>query len=322
MKTTLRALGLLLGLAVLAVAGFVAFVAARGIPRYAPPRPPVAHILATPERLAQGEKLVLAACADCHRNRATGALSGQLLRNVTPDFGQVFAANITQDRTHGIGAWTDAELVGLLRTGIGRDGRYRLIMPSFGQMSDEDVASAVAFLRADNALTRADPTPSHPQQPSLLLMVLANTVMKPTPLPTGPVGAPAPTEAVAFGRYLVVGRYKCYECHSHDFKTNNALEPEKSAGYLGGGNKLLNAHGQEVVSRNITGDAATGIGRWNEAQLAQSLRFGRGPNGPLGAPMPQYAQLTDAEVHALYDYLQAVPKLKNATPEDGALAAK
>ncbi len=322
MKTTLRALGLLLGLAVLAAAGFVAFVAARGIPRYAPPRPPVAPVLATPERLAQGEKLVLAACADCHLNRATGALSGHQLRDVTPDFGAVYSANITRDRTHGIGAWTDAELVGLLRTGIGRDGRYRVIMPSFVHMSDEDVASVVAFLRSDHAMTRADPTPTHPQEPSLLLKGLVNTVMKPTPLPPGPVPAPAPTNAVIFGRYLVVGRYKCYECHSHDFKTNDALAPEKSAGYLGGGNKLLNLQGQEVVSRNITGDAATGIGTWNEAQLGQALRFGVGPNGPFGYPMPKYSQLTEAETHALFIYLQAVPKIKNATPEDGALAAK
>ncbi|AMJ65463.1 c-type cytochrome [Hymenobacter sp. PAMC 26628] len=322
MKTVLRMIGLLLGLAVVANVGFVAFVAARGIPSYAPPKPALAQVLATPERLAQGEKLVLAACADCHLNRETGALSGHQLRDVTPDFGAVYASNITQDNVHGIGTWTDAELVGLLRTGIGRDGRYRVITPKFVHMSDEDVASVVAFLHADNAMAQPGPTASHPQEPSLLLKALSNTVMKPVLLPTGPVGAPTLTDAVAFGRYLLVGRYQCFECHSKDFKTNNALAPEKSDGYLGGGNKLLNAQGHEVVSRNITGDPGTGIGDWSEAQLGQALRFGRGPNGPLGAPMPKYSQLTDAEVHALYAYLQTVPKIKNATPEDGVLASK
>ena len=95
MKPVLRALGLLLGLAMVAVAGFVLFAAVRGIPRYAPPRLAVAQVVATPVRLAQGEKLLLATCADCHLNRETGALSGQQLRDVPPDFGAVYAANIT-----------------------------------------------------------------------------------------------------------------------------------------------------------------------------------------------------------------------------------
>jgi len=318
MKKILKISGIIIGLLVLAVASFVGFAAVRGIPSYAAPKPAVAPIVATPARLAQGEKLLLAACADCHLNKQTGALTGHRLTDVPAEFGNLYSANITQDKMHGIGAWSDAEIVGLLRTGVGRDGRYRIVMPSFVQMSDEDVASIVAFLHSDHPWVKANPTPSHPQEPSLLAKVLTNTVMKPTPLPASSVIAPSPTNAVAYGRYLVVGRYKCYDCHSKDFKTNNALEPEQSAGYLGGGNPMVNPQGVAVLSRNITGDPDTGIGDWTEGQLANALRFGQSPHGPLGAPMPKYSQLTDDEVHALYAYLQTVPKLKNATPEDGA----
>ncbi|MGI4835616.1 MAG: hypothetical protein ACRYFK_19350 [Janthinobacterium lividum] len=74
--------------------------------------------------------------------------------------------------------------------------------------------------------------------------------------------APAPTAAVAYGHYLVVGRYVCYECPSQDFKTSNALKPEKSAGYLGGGNLLLDAESQPLRSTNITG---AGIADWSPA---------------------------------------------------------
>ncbi len=320
MKKLLKISGIIFGLLVIAVAGFVGFVAVRGIPSYAAPQPAVAPIVATPARLAQGEKLLLAACADCHFNKQTGALTGHRLTDVPAEFGNLYSANITQDKKHGIGTWTDAELVGLLRTGVGRDGRYRIIMPSFVQMSDEDVASLVVFLRSDHPWVQANPTPSHAQEPSLLAKALTNTVMRPTPLPAGPVVAPAPTEAVAYGRYLVVGRYKCYDCHSKNFKTNSALEPEKSAGYLGGGNPMLNPQGVPVLSRNITGDPDTGIGDWTEGQLGRALRFGQSPHGLLGAPMPKYSQLTDGEVHALYAYLQTVPIIKNATPEDGPAA--
>ena len=316
----LRVMGLVVGLLVLAVAGFAAFISARGIPSYAPPKLSLAPIAATPARVALGEKLVLSTCADCHLNRQTNALSGQRLRDITPEFGTLYAANITQDQAHGIGRWTDGELVALLRTGIGRDGRFRIVMPSFVHMSDEDVASIVAFLRSSSPLVRADPMPSHAQEPSFLAKVLVNTVMKPTPVPARPVLAPAPADAVAYGRYLVVGRYKCYDCHSKDFKTNNALEPEKSAGYLGGGNVLLNLQGQPVPARNLTADPETGLGDWTEAQFTRAVRYGLAPHGPLAYPMPKYSRLTDEETHALFSYLQTVPKLKNATPEDGAVA--
>lgn len=316
----LRVVGLLVGLVVLAVAGFAVFVAARGIPSYAPPKLSVAPIDATPARVELGEKLVLSTCADCHLNRQTNVLSGQRLLDVTPDFGTLYSANITQDKEHGIGQWTDAELVALLRTGIGRDGRFRIVMPSFVHMSDEDVASIVAFLRSTSPLVQADPTPSHAQEPSFMAKALVNTVMKPTPVPAQPVVAPAPTDAVAYGRYLVAGRYKCYDCHSKDFKTNNALEPEKSEGYLGGGNVLLNLQGQTVLSRNLTADPETGLGDWTEAQFTQAVKFGMTPHGPLAYPMPKYSRLTDEETHALFAYLQTVPKIKNATPEDGATA--
>ena len=322
MKKFFKTAGILLGLLAVAGAGFVGYVAVHGIPSYAAPQPAVAPIVATPARLAQGQKLLLASCADCHLSPQTNTLTGHRLTDVPAEFGNLYSANITQDKKYGIGTWSDQQLVGLLRTGVGREGRYRLVMPSFVQMSDEDVASLVAFLRSDHPWVRATPVPSHEQEPSLLVKLLTHTVMKPTPLPAGPVVAPSPTDAAAYGRYLVVGRYKCYDCHSKDFKTNDALEPEKSVGYLGGGNSMLNAQGQPVPSPNITGDPATGIGDWTETQLAQALRVGQAPHRLLSAPMPKYSQLTDDEVHALYAYLQAVPKLKNATPEDGATASR
>ncbi|MVN75498.1 c-type cytochrome [Hymenobacter sp. HMF4947] len=315
MKQIFRILGGLLTLAVVVVVVFALYVQARGIPRYTVPQVAAAAVApGAPAQLALGEKLVQASCADCHLNQQTGRLSGHQLLDTPKEFGAVYAANITQDPAHGIGAWTDAEIVALLRTGIGRDQRYRLIMPHFVYMSDEDVQAVLAFLHSGHPWVKADPTPSHEQEPSFLLKALANTVMKPTPLVPGPHVAPAPTDTVAYGHYLVVGRYQCYECHSHDFKTNNALHPEQSAGYLGGGNALVDAQGQPVLSRNITGDRATGIGTWTPAQLAAALRVGQSPHGPLRAPMPKYTTMTDAETAALYAYLQSVPKLTNNVP--------
>ena len=104
MKSTFRILGLVLALLAVAGVGAAAFVAVRGIPSYAAPVPAVAPIVATPARLAQGEKLVLASCVDCHLNRETGALSGHRLLDVPTNFEAIYSANITADKTHGIGA--------------------------------------------------------------------------------------------------------------------------------------------------------------------------------------------------------------------------
>ncbi len=322
MKNLFRLLVLLLGVVLLAGIGFLLFVQARGIPTYAPPRPQVAGLAPTPARVALGEKLTLMICGDCHLNRATNRYAGHRLADLTPDFGRIYTSNITQGRTNGIGSWTDQQLVGLLRTGLGPDGRLRLIMPNYARMSDEDVASIVAFLRSSSPQVQPDPTATPPQEPSLLLKLLGNTIMRPARLPTTPVLAPPPADARAFGRYLVLGRYHCFECHSRDFKSNNPTEPEKSKGYLGGGTPLLNNQGQTVVSRNITGDAATGTGRWSEAQFGQAIRFGLSPDGPLAYPMNKYSLLTDEEVHGLFVYLRSVPQIKNATPEDGVMAAR
>src|SRR6476661_1286615 len=317
MKKIFRILGLVLGVFVLAVAGFASYVGISGIPSYPVPQSNVS-VVSTAERVAHGEKLVAAVCADCHLNTSTGTLSGQFLRDLPHEFGKLYSANITNDKTHGIGSWTDAQVVTLLRTGIGPDGRFRIVMPSFVHMSDEDVASIVSFLRSDNNWVKATATPSHAQEPSFLAKALVNTVMKPTPMPTAAIVEPKATDAAALGRYLVVGRYKCYDCHSANFKTNNNLEPEKSEGYLAGGNPMLNNEQQTVVTRNLTMDPDTGLGDWTPEQFAQAIRFGMSPHGALNYPMPKYSRITDEEANAIWAYLQTVPKIKNATPEDGA----
>ena len=130
MKNLFRRLVLLVDLARAAIIGFLVFVQLRGIPTYAPPKPAVTALAATPARLALGEKPKLSICGHCHLNRATNRYAGHRLADLTPDFGRIYTANITQDQAHGIGRWTDQQLVGLLRTGLGPDGRCASSCPT------------------------------------------------------------------------------------------------------------------------------------------------------------------------------------------------
>ncbi|MBF9237638.1 c-type cytochrome [Hymenobacter sp. BT683] len=321
MKKPLPILGLLIGMLLLALAGFAAFESERSIP---PQQTPVVAPVrpSTPKRVLQGEKMVALMCVHCHRDPSTKTLSGRPMPDLGTDLGNLYSANITKDPKFGIGEWTDQQVVTLLRTGAGPDGRPRLGMPRFAYLTDEDASSIVAFLRAENPLTRATSLPSHPQEFSPLAKSLMSTALKPIPLVKHLADAPPASQPVALGRYLVIGRYQCYFCHSQSISTNNEANPELSKGYLGGGDKMLDDDLQVRISRNLTMDPETGLGKWNEAQFSKAVKFGMAPTGILHGPMPKFSTLTDDEVRALWAYLKTVPKIKNATPEDGAVTTK
>ncbi|GAB2968306.1 hypothetical protein GCM10027048_43940 [Hymenobacter coalescens] len=320
MKKILRIVGFAVAGVIFLVACAATFVQVRGIPSYDPPQLRLAPVAYTPARLEHGRRLAMSVCASCHLDKQTGRLSGQLLKDIPAQFGKFYSANITQDRQHGIGAWTDAQLVALIRTGLGPDGRIRSVMPNFARLSDEDVLSIVAFLRSADAVVQPAAVASHAQEPSFFGKVLANTIIKPAALPARPILQPSPTDAVAFGRYLVTSRYKCYDCHSGDILKTDDQTPEHSSGYLGGGSVLQDAAGHDIVSRNLTPDPETGIGDWTPDQFTQAMKYGRSPNGPLRYPMPKYSLVTDEEARAIYAYLRTVPIIRKATPEDGPAA--
>src|SRR5687768_8140416 len=63
------------------------------------------------------------------------------------------APNITPDVETGAGSWTDEQFARAIREGIGHDGRRLFpMMPymNFRQMSDEDLASVVVYIRSIN----------------------------------------------------------------------------------------------------------------------------------------------------------------------------
>ena len=313
MKRALKLVGGLIGLVLLAVAGFAAFVAVRGIPHYQPGNIQLT-VQPTPERLDRGEKFVRLLCAGCHLDPVTRKLTGRRMIDAPPEFGPIVSKNITRHPVNGIGAWTDGELAYLIRTGISRDGRYiPPYMAKLPHLADEDLASIIAFLRSDNPLMAAEAVdPPGQTQPSFLTKLLSRVAFHPLPYPSQPIAVPSPTDKLAYGRYLVVN-LECWTCHSADFKKLNVMEPEKTPGYLGGGNVLKDLGGRPVPSANLTADDETGIGRWSEADFARALHKGVRPDGrPVLFPMEPLPELDDADLSAMYAYLRSVPKVVNA----------
>jgi mono/diheme cytochrome c family protein len=324
-KKVLIALGGVVGATVLLLAGGAIYVQATGIPRYDAEKVDL-HVDPTPERVARGRKLATLLCATCHMDPTSHQLTGKRLVDTPPKFGVAFSRNITRHQSKGIGSWSDGQIAYLLRTGVRPDGQYLLPwMPKLPHLCDEDMASIIAFLRSDDPLVAAaDLDPPGVSRPSFLAKVLAHVAFKKLPYPSAAIKAPSLDDPRAHGRYLVAA-LDCYSCHSSSFETVDLGEPEKSAGYLGGGNRLIDLRGETVRSANITFDEETGIGRWSEAQFARALRQGFRPdNTPIHYPMMPMPELTDREVTAIFTYLGTVPKIRNSVGRAGqadALAA-
>ena len=295
------------------LAGF-SFIEIRGIPSYEVKKIDYT-VTATPERIARGKKIALLLCADCHKNNATGKLTGRPMTEAPHEFGTIFTANITQDKKYGIGEWTDGEIIYLLRTGIKRDGKYAPpYMAKLPHMADEDINSVIAFLRSDDPLVTASATPDYPSDPSFLTKFLCMVAFKPFKMPEQKIEMPDTNNAVQFGKYLVFN-LECFTCHSADYKTDNWEEPEKSKGYLGGGNKPLNREGRVILTQNITPDKETGIGGWTEDRFVKAVKYGTMENErSLRFPMAPFIYLTDQEAKAIYAYLKTVPALSNKVP--------
>ena len=136
-----------------------------------PPNPPVPSPAHGPPRgtLERGEYLSrMFLCHDCHSPRdATGAyVPGHLFEGggfqmPLPDGHLLSAPNLTSDRDTGLGAWSDAEIVRAIRTGIERGGRHlNPAMPyavAFHQMTDQDAVDLVRFLRSLRPVKRSWP---------------------------------------------------------------------------------------------------------------------------------------------------------------------
>lgn len=318
MKKILKILGILLGIVIILVLGFAAWLNFG-------PRPIFEHVEVkeitvdvTPESVERGAKIATMICAVCHAGDG-GVLSGRRLTDAPPPFGELYALNITQHPDAGIGAWSDGELYRLFRTGVNRDGH--MVYPpmvAFGTYSDEDIYSIIAFLKSDHPRVRPVDEYHPPQKPSFLLKMISKMGLNPYPYHDSYPEIPDSSDVVAFGKYLADGPYLCYYCHSASFETNDHFVAENSPGYFGGGNTMHSRDGLQIVlSANITPHPETGIGNWTEHEFRKAVMMGVRPDGsPMRDPMPKFTSLDSFEIHAIWEYLRTVPPIDNEVDRD------
>ena len=265
----------------------------------------------TPQAIERGKKLTMMLCTNCHTDPLTGELTGTRMLDAPVEFGQIYSTNITQDLQYGIGNWSDAELLFLLRTGIKKDGQYSPpYMAKLPTMADEDINAIIAFLKSNDPLVQPKAVPNQESTPGFLTKFLCKIAWKPFEMPTQAIPMPDTQNTLEYGKYLA-HNLDCFSCHSADFKSNDFLNPEKSKGYFGGGNKTLNKNGEVILTTNLTPDHTHGIGKWTQDEFINSLKYGqKKEGGTVKYPMQPYPYLSDHEAASIYQYLKTIPALE------------
>lgn len=315
MKRLFKILGITLGVLALLLGGFAAYISLKGIPHYEVEMPAAIAGLQAPGdslHVARGAKIATLLCNECHKGEG-GKLTGKEMPDMPANLKPAHSLNITQDKDHGIGAWTDGELYYFLRTGIRKDGSWAPpFMPKFPLLADEDLLSIIAWLRSDDPALAPDRKEYPPNDYNLTCRILSNTLFSPPPMPTHPIIRPEPQNQVATGRYLANDLLGCYHCHSGDLLKVDGDVAENSFRFYGGGAEMKNENGEVVRTANLTPDPETGIGQWTEQQFTDAVRFCKNPRGGmLHYPMSPYSALSEQEAAAIWAYLKTVPPIHN-----------
>ena len=252
----------------------------------------------------RGEVLYNAAgCAGCHtapdsedRQRLAGG------QRITSPFGTFLVPNISTDPDHGIGTWTDEELVTAMLKGTSPDGaHYYPAFPyaSYARGTVQEALDIATYLRT----LPADPTPSLPHElgfPFNLRVTLGGwklLFLKPDWV--------VPDEALTtdgqrLGRALVESWGHCGECHT----PRNALGGPQLGNWLAGG---PNPSGEGRIP-----DIRPAALQWSANDIAAYLDSGFTPDfdtagGEMVEVIENMALLPDGHRAAIADYLTALP---------------
>jgi mono/diheme cytochrome c family protein len=243
------------------------------------------------DRVAQAQRMAVL-CAGCHSLNNQVPLTGgpDFGTGNGPPFGTLSPSNLTPGGP--LKDWSDGEIARAIREGIDKDGRPLIIMPSetLRNLSDEDTAATIAYLRSEPASPNVIPERSL----NLIGLLIIGSGLFPTsvqPQITAPVVAAPRAVNAAYGKYLVdsVG---CQTCHGNDL-----------AGIPPGG---LGPSGPNLTTKVPT---------WSEEGFVKTIRTGVEPSGYALNPdlMPWKglsSALEDDQLQAMYAYLHGLTPIQ------------
>jgi mono/diheme cytochrome c family protein len=319
------------------------------------------------QQVLRGRVLTLShGCGDCHGGMPNPAAEGYLAGNEEPEVlgpFRVWPSNLTPDEETGLGRYTDRQIFNALRYGLrpsaSPDAEITSHVPGEGShpanpnylapampwvhwryLSDDELWDIVAYLRhgllpVRHAVPASEGPPDHwagefaPEK-------IGSHVLPPFPTEHEELRDATRRDEVLRGRNLVA-HLACTACHG------GGVHP----GHYGW---LIGAHPEsplpvfeigpfKTYARNLTPDNATGMGRFTERQIFNSIRYGLRPgetpdveitstvagqgNHParpkyLAPPMPwpAWRHLSDREIRDIAAYLKlGVRPVSNRVPD-------
>jgi hypothetical protein len=137
--------------------------------------------------------------------------------------------------------------------------------------------------------------------------------MMAAPPTTADIADPAERAIAERGLYIV-RTTGCIGCHA----TNGSQGPDLTKYLAGGALKFQTAHAT-YVSRNLTPDEQTGLGRRTDAEIMRVLRSGVFADGHVVEstvmPWPVFSNWTEEDRYAVVVYLRHLKPVSHATPE-------
>ena len=127
------------------------------------------------------------------------------------------------------------------------------------------------------------------------------------------IADPATRALAERGRYIVMTT-GCIGCHA----TNGPQGPDLKKYLAGGAAKMRNSRGT-YVSRNLTPDRETGLGRRTDEEVMRVLRSGVFPDGHVvphtTMPWASFSNWTEEDRYAVVVYLRHLKPVTHQTPE-------
>jgi Cytochrome c/Cytochrome C oxidase, cbb3-type, subunit III len=266
----------------------------------------------TPQRLERGRYIAtsLSGCIYCHSphdwtSAGTPMVAGKEASGEVLPYadlpGRIVAPNLTPDLETGAGSWSDDQLARAIREGVGHDGRALFpIMPyqHYRNMSDEDLASVVVYLRSLPAVQN--------QLPATEIIFPVKYLIRSAPEPiSAPVADVVSSDQLKYGTHLA-DQAGCIDCHTPQVRGQNVPGMDFAGGFP------FTGPWGTVASANITPDSS-GIPYYDEALFLNVIRTGQVRARKLSPIMPVmvYKNLTDDDLKAIFAFLRTTKPVKH-----------
>lgn len=268
------------------------------------------HAASKGDLIAQGEYLARAAdCMACHTQDSTKPYAGGV--KFTLPIGTLYSTNITPDKQHGIGDYSEAQFSRAVREGITKAGqRLYPAMPytAYAKLTDQDIhALYIYFMQGVKPVDQPSPANDIPWYLSARWPLrIWNALNAPKPVNRSPSNEE--NDPIKRGAWLVEGPGHCGACHT----PRGWMMQEKG---------LTAADEHYLSGAEVEGWYAPSLRQlpYNAEQTALILKTGHNATSAITGPMSsvithssQY--LTDDDAKAIGLYLASIRSNENRQP--------